>query len=251
MLKELPTVGQKVVYLGGEDIMFSHGMEVGGIYEVVSQTYFGGHATSVIKVADGVENTWFIYGTSHGKGNDLDKYMLALESSELKDVKEGDYVTYLGGDPNYFSNLKEGKAYEVIEVSDRGIKINEENDYSWLIGDTERNVHCFYHLISYGEEEENDDGIADVNSDDNVVDSVNSPTHYNSGKFETIDIIEHIVEGYEDNFASHCIGTVVKYLDRAPFKHESPIKCLEKSQWYLEKAIEALRKKEEKEEQGD
>src|SRR5699024_3894939 len=51
-------------------------------------------------------------------------------------------------------------------------------------------------------------------------DSVNHPSHYTTGKFETIEVIEHIVEGYSDPFVSHCVGTATKYLDRAPYKHE-------------------------------
>lgn len=83
-----------------------------------------------------------------------------------------------------------------------------------------------------------------LDDDDDEVDMVNSPSHYLSGKFETIDVIEHIVQGY-DSFTGHCIGTVVKYLDRAPYKHESPVECLKKAAWYLNKAIESAKEPKE------
>src|SRR5699024_3721661 len=43
--------------------------------------------------------------------------------------------------------------------------------------------------------------------EERVTDAVNHPSHYTAGKFETIEVIEHIVEGYSDPFVSHCVGT--------------------------------------------
>jgi len=71
-------------------------------------------------------------------------------------------------------------------------------------------------------------------------DNVNHPSHYTAGKFETIEVIEHIVEGYSDPFVSHCVGTATKYLDRAPYKHEDITEDLRKARAYLDFAIEKL-----------
>lgn len=70
--------------------------------------------------------------------------------------------------------------------------------------------------------------------------NVNHPSHYKSGRFETIEMIEEITKGYDDGFVAHCVGTSVKYLSRAPFKHESPTEDLRKSEQYLRFAIEHL-----------
>lgn len=71
-------------------------------------------------------------------------------------------------------------------------------------------------------------------------DAVNSPNHYTQGKFETIEIIEHLTSKYDDGFTAHCVGTAFKYMDRAPYKHESPTECLRKAAKYLSFAIERL-----------
>ena len=71
-------------------------------------------------------------------------------------------------------------------------------------------------------------------------DAVAHPPHYTRGKYETIEVIEHIVEGYSDPFVSHCVGTATKYLDRAPYKHEDITEDLRKARAYLDFAIEKL-----------
>ena len=71
-------------------------------------------------------------------------------------------------------------------------------------------------------------------------DAVNHPNHYTQGKFETIEVIEHIVAGYDDPFVSHCVGTATKYLDRAPYKHADPLEDLRKARAYIDFAIEKL-----------
>jgi hypothetical protein len=63
-------------------------------------------------------------------------------------------------------------------------------------------------------------------------DHVNHPKHYNSDPsgIETIDYIEH---------KSLCIGTAIKYLDRAPYKGHQ-IQDLEKAIWYVQREIQRL-----------
>lgn len=66
---------------------------------------------------------------------------------------------------------------------------------------------------------------------------VNHPPHYNQGKFETIDIIEDIVAGYDDPVEAYLVGTTLKYLARAPFKNAKK-QDLEKAEFYLKRAID-------------
>lgn len=68
-------------------------------------------------------------------------------------------------------------------------------------------------------------------------DMVNHPPHYNQGKFETIDIIEDIVRGYDDPVEAYLVGTTIKYLARAPFKGAKK-QDLEKAVFYLKRAID-------------
>lgn len=67
-----------------------------------------------------------------------------------------------------------------------------------------------------------------------ALDNVNHPSHYNSGKFEVIDIIDEFGKEYEgsDGF---CFGNVVKYVLRA--KHKNGIEDLKKARWYLDRLI--------------
>lgn len=74
-------------------------------------------------------------------------------------------------------------------------------------------------------------------------DAVNSPNHYTQGRFETIEIIEEITKGYSDGYVAYCVGNALKYLARAPFKHEEPTEDLRKAAKYLEFAIDGLTRK--------
>lgn len=77
-------------------------------------------------------------------------------------------------------------------------------------------------------------------------DNVNSPIHYQNGRFETIELIEEIISGYKDPFVAHCVGTAVKYESRAPFKHgDGGLTDLKKAAKYLEFAISHMEKKNE------
>ena len=60
---------------------------------------------------------------------------------------------------------------------------------------------------------------------------VNHPAHYNTGKIETIDIIDDL--GFADDFY---LGNVIKYLARAKHKG-TELADLEKAAWYLDRKI--------------
>jgi len=66
--------------------------------------------------------------------------------------------------------------------------------------------------------------------------TINSPAHYTAGRFETIDIIEDIVQPYTAVEAV-LVGNLLRYIARAPLKggkHED----LLKAQWYLNRLVE-------------
>jgi hypothetical protein len=78
--------------------------------------------------------------------------------------------------------------------------------------------------------------ISFTTSNKSMTDMVNSPPHYTKGGIETIDFIEAKELGYH-------LGNVVKYITRSDHKG-STLEDLKKAQWYLNRAIEAERKKQ-------
>ena len=60
-------------------------------------------------------------------------------------------------------------------------------------------------------------------------DSVNHPSHYNTGSIEVIDAIEDWQLGFH-------AGNVVKYVAR--YRHKNGIEDLKKAAWYLNRLIE-------------
>jgi hypothetical protein len=70
---------------------------------------------------------------------------------------------------------------------------------------------------------------------------VESPPHYTNARFETIEIIEEITAGYSDGFVAYSVGNALKYLARAPFKHDDGgSEDLRKAAKYLEFAIKRI-----------
>lgn len=67
-----------------------------------------------------------------------------------------------------------------------------------------------------------------------LAETVNHPSHYNTGKIEVIDAIEDWGLGFND-------GNVVKYVARAKHKNNQ-IEDLKKAAWYLNREIERLQK---------
>ena len=61
-------------------------------------------------------------------------------------------------------------------------------------------------------------------------DTVNHPSHYNTGRFEVIEVIE-------DWRLSFHLGNTIKYIARADHKGK-PVEDLQKARWYLDREIE-------------
>lgn len=67
-------------------------------------------------------------------------------------------------------------------------------------------------------------------------DSINHPSHYETGKFECIDVMQESL-GLEDT-KGFCLGNAFKYLYRCRKKHETPVEDVKKAIWYLGKFLE-------------
>lgn len=69
-------------------------------------------------------------------------------------------------------------------------------------------------------------------------DPVNHPSHYTSGKYEVIDIIEDQLG--LDGLVGFCLGNTIKYICRAGKKGEDEkyLEDLKKAKWYLNRVIE-------------
>lgn len=63
---------------------------------------------------------------------------------------------------------------------------------------------------------------------------IDHPKHYNTGKFEVIDVIEDWKLGFS-------LGNAIKYIARAPHKC-SQLEDLKKARWYLDREIQNLEK---------
>lgn len=70
-------------------------------------------------------------------------------------------------------------------------------------------------------------------------DNIEKPAHYNAGKVEVIELIEQLTAGY-DGYTAYCLGNVIKYIARAPYKHDEPTEDLRKAERYLAYALAAI-----------
>lgn len=75
--------------------------------------------------------------------------------------------------------------------------------------------------------------------EDEIFDMVMKPKHYNTGQFETYDIIVDVLGKYDA--ISYCRGNVLKYMLHRLWNKGDPIENARKAQWYLEKMIELMK----------
>lgn len=69
-------------------------------------------------------------------------------------------------------------------------------------------------------------------------DIINHPKHYNAGKYETIDVIEDIIQHYKNPIDAFLIGELLRYISRAPLKGNNYVEHLQKAQWYMNRLID-------------
>lgn len=67
-------------------------------------------------------------------------------------------------------------------------------------------------------------------------DPVNHPKHYESGKYECIDVMAEAI-GIEDT-KGFCLCNAFKYIYRCTKKHTTPVEDVKKAIWYLKKFLE-------------
>lgn len=67
-------------------------------------------------------------------------------------------------------------------------------------------------------------------------DIINNPPHYTKGKYESIDVLEDIIQFYEP-VEAFLVGQIVKYLYRSPHKNNKKQDLL-KAQFYLNRLVD-------------
>jgi hypothetical protein len=72
-----------------------------------------------------------------------------------------------------------------------------------------------------------------------MTDPVNSPSHYQYGKFEVIDILEEAVSRAPNPVTGSLQYQVLKYMLRLWGK-DNPLQDAKKSRWYLDRLIEKM-----------
>lgn len=76
-------------------------------------------------------------------------------------------------------------------------------------------------------------------------DNINHPEHYKTENgLETIDVIEAFTEGLQGGEATNT-GNILKYMCR--WKKKNGLEDLKKAQWYLNRLIDSVESKQEKE----
>ena len=76
----------------------------------------------------------------------------------------------------------------------------------------------------------------DTETKEKMPDNVNHPKHYESGKFECIDVMCEAI-GLEDT-KGFCLCNAFKYIYRCTKKHKTPTEDVKKAIWYLNKFLE-------------
>lgn len=150
-------------------------------------------------------------------------------------------------DNNYIGRFYEiGDIFEVAErVDEEGVDIIA-NEVALYVYDYEYEIHrkageegSPLEIVQKAVDKANETPKTLV-GDIYIRDAVNSPNHYTQGRFETIEIIEEITQGYSDGYVAYCVGNALKYLARAPFKHGEPTEDISKAAKYIEFALARL-----------
>ena len=80
---------------------------------------------------------------------------------------------------------------------------------------------------------------------ENEDDPVNHPSHYNTDKYECIEVLKEILT--PEQYSGFCIGNTVKYIWRCGKKDPAKkLEDMEKALFYLDKAVESMEYTENK-----
>ena len=78
-----------------------------------------------------------------------------------------------------------------------------------------------------------------MNRENDIMNMVSHPSHYNMGEVEVIDIIEGLIKDIDDGALGFNVGSSLKYILRSPYK-ENMCRDLNKAVWHLQRAIKIL-----------
>ena len=81
-------------------------------------------------------------------------------------------------------------------------------------------------------------------------DPVAKPQHYNSGRFETLDVIEDIVQHAPDSITAVSQSQVIKYVSRM-FLKGKPLEDAKKAHFYLSRLISRLEAQQKQQQQEE
>lgn len=178
------------------------------------------------------------YEDDYGYDDSEDDISLNQSTNKPKDKSE--LLTGLKDLDNQVRNLQamEFLSYawedkDESEDSSEGLILSDVIDLDEIAFDKDAIVSTVRANVEFDNEDERELVKSPVSDKE----MVNHPPHYNQGKFETIDIIEDIVRGYDDPVEAYLVGTTLKYLARAPFKGAKK-QDLEKAEFYLKRAID-------------
>ena len=76
------------------------------------------------------------------------------------------------------------------------------------------------------------------------IEVVKHPSHYTQFTQEAIVTIDEWVSGYKEGYMGYYIGTILKYLARAPYKHSEPYEDLKKAYEYFTHLMNHINKNE-------
>ena len=126
----------------------------------------------------------------------------------MSEFKVGDKVKIVGNDSGH--QFKIGQVVEVIMVGSIDYRCCSLGDFEdcWFV----------------------------MEKDAEIVDTVNSPSHYGNGKIECIDYIKDFLTTEE--FIGYLRGNIAKYMHR--FRYKNGIEDLKKSNWYLKYLTEFM-----------
>ena len=78
-----------------------------------------------------------------------------------------------------------------------------------------------------------------MNRENDIMNMVSHPSHYNMGEVEVIDIIEGLIKDIDDGALGFNVGSSLKYILRSPYK-ENMCRDLNKAVWHFQRAIKIL-----------
>jgi len=211
--------GDKLIHYGHTDEFFTEGES----YEVIYVDKYG------VSVLDDD-------GDSHSLGFGFIPRYFELVTEPQPDVPER--TPLFGRTPEVGDTVKLHISEECPEANGCTGVVTEVDEAGYFDVDIPSENYGGYTFV-----DPNTDVYEITKEPDKASDAVNSPDHYKRGKFETIEVIEEITQGYADGFVAHCAGTAIKYIARAPYKHDTPLEDLRKSAKYLEFAIKRLEAK--------